>query len=188
MNMIVTLIEQISFSNLLWIFYAVFVLHELEEWNIDTFEHKHFEGMPPAATDRSARLWIVFISLVGLIWCAIATIPGNPTITAWLILPAIAITLQNAIQHMVWSLYFRQYAPGTISAALLLIPSGSYIFARALQQGYIPIWYAVIWGAFIAVGLVQTIKAGNKMTSFIRAINNLGIWLSDRIRYRGILQ
>ncbi len=126
-------------------------------------------------------MWIGFISLVGLIWCVIATILGNPIIAAWIILPAIAIMLQNAIQHIVWSVYFRQYAPGAISATLLLIPLGSYVFVRALQQGYIPIWYAIVWVAFIAVGFAQTVKAGNKMTPFIRAINNLGIWLSDQI-------
>lgn len=173
---------QISFLNILWIFFAFFVLHEFEEWNIDQFEHKHFEGIPPAATDRSARMWILFISLVGMIWCVIATVPGSPAIAAWVILPAIAIMLQNAIQHIVWSVYFRQYAPGMISAALLLVPSGSYVLARAVQQGYIPIWYAAVWVAFVVVGFAQTVKAGNKMTPFIRAINNLGIWLSDRIR------
>ena len=176
-----TTLEQIGFLNLLWVFFAFFVLHEFEEWNIDQFEHKHFESIPPAATDRSARMWILFISLVGLIWCVIATAPGSPTIAAWVILPAIAIMLQNAVQHIVWSLYFRRYAPGVISAALLLIPSGSYILTRALQQGYIPVWYAAIWTLFIVAGSVQTVMAGKKMTPLIRAINNLGIWLSDRI-------
>lgn len=181
MSTIAAALEQISFLNLLWIFFGFFVLHEFEEWNIDQFEHEHFEGIPPTATDRSARMWILFVSLVGLIWCVIATAPGSPAIAAWVMLPAIAIMLQNAIQHIVWSVYFRKYALGTISAALLLIPSGSYVLARALQQGHIPIWYATVWVAFVAVGFAQTVKAGNKMTPFIRAINNLGIWLSNRI-------
>ncbi len=181
MSDIVAALEQMNFSNIVWIFFAFFVLHEIEEWNIDQFEHKHFEGLPAAATDRSARMWILFVSLVGLIWCVSATVPGSPTIAAWVILPAIAIMLQNAIQHIVWSVYFRQYAPGVVSAGLLLIPFGSYAFARALQQNYIPIWYAVVWMCFVAAGVAQTVKAGKKMTPFIRAINNLGIWLSDRI-------
>lgn len=181
MGDITATLGQTSFLNILWIFFAFFVLHEFEEWNIDQFEHKHFEGVPPAATDRSARMWILFISLAGLIWCIIATVPGSPLIAAWIILPAVAIMLQNAIQHIVWYMYFRQYVPGTISAALLLIPSGSYMFIRALQQDYIPIWYAAVWAVFVAVGFAQTVKAGKKMTPLIRAINNLGIWLSDRI-------
>ena len=182
MSNIVTALEQLSFLNMLWLFFFIFVLHEFEEWDIDQFEHKHFEGLSPAATDRSARMWIVFISLVGLIWCAVATVPGNPTTAAWIFLPAIAIMLQNALQHIFWSFYFRQYAPGVITATLLLIPFGCYVIARAIEQGYLPIWYVAIWAAFVLMGFAQTVKAGNKMTPLIRTINNLGIWLSDRIR------
>jgi hypothetical protein len=181
MNIIASALGQISFLNIVWIFFAGFIVHELEEWNIDRFEHEHFEGISPAATDRSARLWILFISLVGLVWCTVATLPGSPASAAWIILPAVAVMLQNALQHVIWTVYFRQYAPGVISAALLLIPSGSYLFARALQQDYIPVWYAIIWAAFVIIGFAQTVRAGNKMTPLIRAINNLGIWLSNRI-------
>ncbi len=181
MNTITATLGQVNFLYIVWIFFVFFVLHEFEEWNIDQFEHEHFEGIPSAATNRSAHMWILFISLAGLLWCVIATALGSPTVAAWIILPAVAVMLQNAIQHIVWSVYFRMYAPGVISAALLLIPSGSYLFARALRQGYLPIWYEMVLVMFIAVGVAQTIRAGNKMTPFIRAINNLGIWFSNRI-------
>lgn len=182
MSNIVTALEQTSFLNLLWLFFFIFVLHELEEWNIDRFEHRHFEGLPSAATDRSARMWIAFVVLVGLIWCAVATLPGDPATAAWIFLPAIAILLQNSLQHIYWSWYFKQYAPGVITAALLLIPFGCYVIARAVTQGYVPVWYTAILAALIVMGSIQTIRAGSKMTPLIRAINNIGIWLSDRIR------
>ena len=121
MNNILIALEKMNFLSLLWIFYFVFVLHELEEWNIDRFEHQYFEGLPPTATDRSARMWIGFVVLVGLAWCAAATLPGNPTIAAWIFLPAIVILLQNALQHIFWSSYFRGYAPGVITSILMLI-------------------------------------------------------------------
>ena len=181
MNNIVTALDQISFPNMLWIFYFVFVLHELEEWNIDQFEHQHFDGLSPAATDRSARMWIGFVSLIGLSWCIVATLPGNPVIAAWIFLPAIAIMLQNALQHIFWSYYFKQYAPGVITSVFMLIPLGCYLVARAITQGYVPAWYAAVWAAFVMIGFAQTVRAGDKMTPIIRAINNIGIWISDRI-------
>jgi hypothetical protein len=182
MSHVLTALEQIGFQGTWWLFLFAFVLHEAEEWNISKFEHRNFEGLPSAATDRSARMWIAFISVVGLIWCAVATLPGNPTIAAWVILPAIAIALQNALQHVYWSFYFRQYAPGVITSVLLLIPLGCYVIARAVQQGYVPIWYAAVLAVLPVLGLAQTVKAGNKMTPLIRAINNIGITLSERIR------
>lgn len=177
-----TVIDQIGFLNMLWIFFFIFVVHEFEEWNIDQFEHKNFEGLPPEATDRSARTWIVFVCLVGLIWCAGATLTGNPTIAAWIFLPAISIMFQNGMQHIYWSFLFKQYTPGVITAALLMIPFGFYVSVRAIEMGFVPIWYAAVWAAFILAGFIQTVRAGNKMTPLIRNINALGIWLSNRIR------
>lgn len=182
MSTIVTALGQISFLNMLWIFYCVFVLHELEEWNIDRFEHRHFQGLPPAATDRSARMWIGFVALIGLIWCAAATLPDDPALAAWIFLPAVAIMLMNALQHILWSFYFRQYAPGVITAVLLLIPFGCYLAARAIGQGYVPAWYVTVLGIFVMLGFAQAVRARDRMTPLIRAINNVGIWISDRIR------
>ena len=171
-----------SFLQTIWLFYIVFVLHELEEWNIDQFEHRNFVGLPPAATDRSARMWIAFVCLVGLVWCAVATIPGSPSLAAWIILPAVAIMVQNALQHVIWSAIFRQYSPGLVSAVVLLIPLGSFMIARAVQQGFVPVAYAVVCAALVVIGSAQTILAGNKMTPLVRAINILGIKLSEKIK------
>ena len=181
MNSIINTLEQFGFLNTLWLFFVVFVLHELEEWNISKFEHRNFIGLSSAATDRSVRMWIAAVSLIGLIWCAVATIPGNPVIAAWIFLPAIAIMMQNALQHIYWSFYFRQYAPGVITSALFLIPFGCYIAIRSMQHGYVPLWYMMVCAALIVIGAVQTIMAGNKMTPLIRAINNIGIALSEKI-------
>ncbi len=179
MSSVLIALGRLDFVNTLWLFFLIFVAHELEEWNIDRFERRNFVGLPPAATDRSARMWIAFVVVVGLIWCAVATLPGNPTIAAWVILPAITIMLQNALQHVYWSFYFRQYAPGVLAAALLLIPLCCYVAARAVQ--YVPIWYAAVWVIVLVLESAQTVRAGNKMTPIIRAINNIGIMLANRI-------
>src|SRR5512137_385488 len=141
MSNILTALEALDFLTALWLFLLAFVLHELEEWHITEFERRNFVEVPPTATGRSARMWIAFICTVGLIWCAAATLPGIPSVAAWVFLPAIALALPNALQHAFWSLYFKQYAPGVITAVALLIPIGGYVAAWAVWQGYVPLWY-----------------------------------------------
>lgn len=182
MSNILTVLEQLSFLHILWLFFLAFVIHELEEWNINQFEHRNFVGAPAQASDRSVRMWIACVCLIGLGWCTLATLPGNSALAAWIFLPAVAIMVQNALQHIYWSFYFRQLAPGIFTAVILLIPLGGYILLSAVQQGYAPFWYALICAGLIATGFIQTIRAGNKMPALIRAVNVIGIALSERIK------
>ncbi|MBN1146020.1 MAG: HXXEE domain-containing protein [Anaerolineales bacterium] len=169
---------QIDFLAWLWIFVGAFALHELEEWNILHWYQRNYTDLPPSS-HKAVRLWIIFVILIGVAWCAAATIPGNPVFAAYVFLPAIAVVMQNALQHIYWLIFFRQYAPGIITAAFCLIPLGIYIANRAVQENLAPIWYVGILILLIIPGLVQTVKAKNKMTKPIRAIHHIGIRLSE---------
>jgi hypothetical protein len=180
MDNIINTLNSFEFMKLMWLFPAAFALHEAEEWNIMKWYYRNYSNLPPSS-DRDARTWIIFVSLVGFIWCGIAGFPGDPKIASFVFVPAIAFAIQNSFQHIFWLFYFKQYAPGIITSIFLLIPLGSYLILRAVQHGYIPAWYAAIWAVFIVVGLVQTIRAGNEMTPPIRAIHKLGNKLSTMI-------
>lgn len=180
MNGIVNFLGQIPFITGLWIFYALVVLHELEEWNIDRFEREHFEGLPEAATDRSARMVIAFVSIAGLVWVSIATLSGHASQAAWIFLPAMAFMLLNALQHIYWSFLFQKPAPGVISAALLILPAGGYLAALAVSRGYVPVWYAVAQALLALFAFTGTVVSGKRMPALIRSGNLIGIWLAER--------
>ena len=173
MALILDALGRIDFLVILWLFPIAYALHEAEEWNILAWERRNFEGVEHA-TDRGARTWLVFITLIYFLWCAAATLPGNPVFAATVFLPAMAIAILNALQHVYWSFRFGEYAPGVVTSVLLVIPTGGYIVARAVRQGYTPVWYAAMWAVLILLGLVQTLRAGNEMTSPIRAIHDWG--------------
>jgi len=181
MSNILTLLEQLDFLSMLWLFLIAFVIHEVEEWNITEFERRNFVGVPATVTTKNARMWIGIICVTGSVWCAAATLPGNPTIAAYVFLPAIALALGNAMQHIFWTFYFKQYAPGVITAVVLIIPLGGYIVAIAVQQGYASLWYVAILAGLIVVPLFHTVRAGNEMTPPIRAIYGLGNWLAEKL-------
>jgi hypothetical protein len=178
MNNLQTAIAQIDFLTWLWAFAFAFALHELEEWNILRWYQRNYIDLPPS-TNRAVRAWIIFVVLVGFIWCAAATLPGHPVFAAYVFLPAIAVALQNALQHVYWLIYFKQYAPGIITSVFCLIPLGVYLVIRALEHNLVPIWYAGILILLIIPGLVQTVKAKDRMTKPIRAIHQIGIKLAE---------
>jgi hypothetical protein len=108
----------------------------------------------------------------------VATLPDNPVLAAYVFLPAIAVAMQNALQHVYWLFYFKQYAPGIITSVFFLIPLGVYIAIQAVGQSLVPLWYVGILLLLLLPGLVQTVRAKNRMTKQIRAIHHLGIKLA----------
>jgi len=132
----------------------------------------------PPSTNKAVRVWIIFVSLIGFVWCTVATLSGNPVVAAYVFLPAIALAMQNALQHVYWLFYFRHYAPGIITSVFCLIPLGTYVVIRAVGQGFVPFWYVGLLLLLLIPGLVQTVQAKNRMTKQIRAVHHLGIKLA----------
>jgi hypothetical protein len=181
MNIILGILNNTDFMHVLWIFVIAFIIHEVEEWNITEFERRNFVNVPATATKQNALIWIGFVCTLAFMWCAAATLPGSPMIAAYVFLPAIALVIGNAFQHIFWTCYFKQYAPGIVTVVLLLIPLGSYAVVRAVQQGYVPLWYAAVLIVLIAVPFTHAVRAGNKMTTMIQGVYNLGDWISKRL-------
>lgn len=177
MNNILAAVNQMDFLMGLWLFVIAFALHEIEEWNILSWYQRNYVDLPPS-TNKAVRVWIIFVSLIGIVWCAVATLPGNPVFAAYVFLPAIAVAMQNALQHVYWFLYFRQYAPGIITSVFCLIPLGIYLGIQAVGQSFVPVWYVGILLLLLIPGLVQTVQAKNRMTRQIRAVHHLGIKLA----------
>jgi hypothetical protein len=93
-----------------------------------------------------------------------------------LISPLAAMVLQNALQHLYWLVAFRDHAPGVITSVVLLIPVIVFMGLVALAQDLLPLWYAVLMLALVLAGLVQTVRARNRLRPAFRVINRLG-WL-----------
>ncbi len=174
MNNIVTMIESVSLRESLWIFYLFFVIHELEELNIARFEKKVFAGLPATHNDRNARAWIGVVCMIGLIWCAAATLPSSPRVASYIILPAIVISAANALQHVYWSLRFRSVAPGLISAVVLILPSAAYLAFLIIGRGLVMPWYAAVLSVLALHMLAGTVKSGDSVPSIIPAIYGIG--------------
>jgi hypothetical protein len=174
-------LANLGFISWIWVFLLFTAIHELEEWNINAFERRHFTDVPEYATSRSARGVIVFVCLAGLIWSSAAAVSGDPTTAAWILLPAVFFMIMNAVQHVYWSVLSRSFMPGIFSAVFLIIPSGAYMILRAVGPEKVPAWYAAVWTVIFTAVWIHTARAGRRMTLFIRGVYRIGYWISERI-------
>ncbi len=174
MSTVLNTLADFGFANTLWVLSMVFVIHELEEWNIARVERRNYIDAPPTMTDRNARAWIAVACVIALVWCAAATISGSPIAAAYVFMPAIFIILTNSIQHVYWTIRFRHYSPGVISATALLIPASGFIIALALWQEYVSILYVAALSAVLVLVVINTARLGRKTPSVIRAVYGIG--------------
>ena len=149
-----------SFLTAIWLLPVALLLHEAEEWNILRWEQRNFVNLP-AKTNVSVRTFLVFFTLFGFLWTALA-----------------AGAFLNALQHLFYTLYFRQYAPGVITSIVLYLPIVGYLTARAIEENLVPVAYVVVLVILTILSLIQTMKAGNIVTPPFRAMSHIGMALS----------
>jgi len=164
------------FLTAIWLLPIAVVLHEAEEWNILRWEQRNFINLP-AKTDRSIRVFLVLFSLFGILWTALAALPNNPTIAAFMSLPFAAGAFWKALQRLFYTVRFRQYAPGVVTAVVFYLPIAGYLTARAIEEDLVPAAYVLVLGVLAILGLIQTMKAGNTFSPFFRVITALSKWL-----------
>jgi hypothetical protein len=173
-------LEGVSFSTVVWLLPIAVAIHELEEWNILGWYQRNFVELPPMS-NASTRVFLVFMSLYGFAWTAIALLFSDLRVTAFLISLAAVVFLLNALQHVYWVIAFRTYAPGVITSALLVIPVILFLGLVAGAQGLLPVWYELLLCIAVIPGLAQTAKAGNRLTGMLQGINRVGLVLARRL-------
>ena len=172
--------KPVSYLTAIWLLPMALALHEAEEWSILPWEQRNFVNLP-AKTDASVRTFLMFFTLFGFLWTAVAALTNNPTLAAFVLLPFAAGAFLNALQHLFYVVYFKQYAPGVITSVVLYLPIVGYLTARAIEENLVPLVYVVVLVILTILGLVQTIKAGNTVTAPFRAISDWGMALSKRL-------
>lgn len=157
-----------------WIYCGFFVLHELEEWNIAGFEKRVFKGLPAVHTDRNARAWIVLVSLLALVWCAVASMIDDPRLSTAVFLPAIFIAATNGLQHVIWSVRFRAMAPGLVTALLLILPASAGLVGIVVARDLVPLGYVAGLSSLALLALAFTLVSGARMPAFVPVVYGLG--------------
>jgi len=157
----------------IWIVPIILLFHELEEWNIHIWHVKNSMDVP-GETTLSTRMWILFLSLVGFLWTAVAFLIPNASISVGVMYALVCFTLLNGVQHLIAFLKFKKYNPGFFFSVVFGIPAGSYITYQILSQGLLPVWMLIAFWILILIGLAATFP-------MIHFINRVGIKLANWI-------
>jgi hypothetical protein len=166
-----------SFAQLLWAVPIAYFLHELEEWNVISWELVNFPGMEPAPVGP-ARMWLIGSGLLGFFLIWIATRFKNQKITAYIAVPIITIAMMNGAQHIVWSISFVTYSPGLIFGGIAGVSIGLYFLIRAAREKLVHIAYILVFAAIATYSIVQTALLGHTMSPVITAIHGFVKWLA----------
>lgn len=157
--------SSISLTSLIWLFIAVFMVHDLEEiifvenWmkkNRDTMEHKiprWFQTRMKSITSITSSQFAVAVSFE-LIFFIPFTYLAAERQSYLLFMGFNALMFAHVFTHIGQSIFMRRYTPGVVTAVLLSLPYSSYLFYRLLDAdiaSWPEIWLSLIVG-LVTVG------------------------------------
>ena len=177
------ILEQITLTDirtLIYIIPFISLFHELEEWNILKW-HQRVNINVPNVSNLHVRITLIFVVILNFIWTGISLIPKSEIIMTYMILPLLAIGVMNGMQHFIWFVKFREYAPGVVFGFFLGVPILLYIVIRILDKNYISPWYTIVCSILVFLGIIHTIRLGTKMDPMIRKAMLLGSSISNLI-------
>jgi len=166
---------------LLWLLGFAFVLHEFEEWRLVAWLTAHFEPAP-RFDDRAARTLLVLFAFLGFSLTALSLrlLPLRTALFALLPL-FVGIVLGNAFTHIFWLFYFRGYAPGVLTAALLIVPLTALLVHRVLRERLVPSLYVWLLLAFALIQPVGAAVMGSTMSESQLVLQEFGARLAGWI-------
>jgi hypothetical protein len=93
----------------------------------------------------------------------------------------LTVVLGNALTHVVWAFLFRAYAPGVVTAALLLIPLCLALVAAVLRARRAPPAYVATLCALALLQPIAAAVAGPRLSGAQLELQRLGAWLAARL-------
>ena len=173
-----------SVRTILWLIGIGFVLHEAEEWNLVSWLAANFEPAP-GFSDRDARTLLVLFALLGIFFTAISLHFLSLRASLLALLPLfVAVVFGNALTHIVWFLSFGGgYAPGVVTAALLIVPLVIYLLIRVIRERLVSPLFVL---PLLVAAILQPIGAalaGRSLSGWQVALQHFGSGLG---RYCGV--
>jgi len=169
-------IKKISFKQLVWLFFVVFFIHNIEEFlSFPSWLEENISAIPLFLSSKIALVFhynfIFFIAialslatLLPLFICIWANKTKNKQITIFLLLTIAWVMMLNAFQHIFNTLIMNEYTPGLITALLINLPFSIYFILRLKKEKaiskmklflYLPIGLVAYFLSVAAISLIS---------------------------------
>ncbi|MEW6187480.1 MAG: HXXEE domain-containing protein [Thermodesulfobacteriota bacterium] len=182
MKRFVSKLQSLDLRTLIVTFPFIACLHEFEEWNILQWHRTYQTNVPPDITNLDLRTIFLIINLVIILWTVLALLPGNNLrVTAYLFFPLLAVSLINALEHLIWQVEFGVYAPGFIFGFIFEAPLILLIAYRMLKDKLVSKLYSGLFGLVVAAGTVKLLLQGSEIDPVIVYIMKLSRPIADFI-------
>jgi hypothetical protein len=125
--------EQAMFAALL----VIYMLHQIEEhlWPGGFRQFTNARVFESGRDDWPVDPGGVALVNIGYVWLPVAAAALFPGALRWLGLAWVALTLINAVTHIVTSIRFRCYNPGLVTAIVLFVPFTVWVLASEVSRG-----------------------------------------------------
>jgi hypothetical protein len=125
--------EQAMFAALL----VIYMLHQIEEhlWPGGFRQFTNARVFESGRDDWPVDPGGVALVNIGYVWLPVAAAALFPGALRWLGLAWVALTLINAVTHIVTSIRFRCYNPGLVTATVLFVPFTIWVLASEVSRG-----------------------------------------------------
>jgi hypothetical protein len=129
-------LDSLPFDRLLWLVPIFFMLHNIEEAPFMESWSKHLPlKIHPTVSTRQFVIAVIFLTLAGFLITYLGIEYFANRTGDFIVLAVQAILLFNAfIPHIAFTIRFRMYSPGVITATLITLPFSFYLFHRALNE------------------------------------------------------
>ena len=156
-----------EYRKLLWLAPLLLVLHNIEEYlTMPTFISRHGQDLPAFISNimmsrEQFSVALIIVTLLAFLFTFWGSQGEANGIGMFLAVTTQAVLLINAVQHIVASIWLRNYTPGVLTAIILYLPLVSYLTIRALKEGYVSkklVIYAFILGTAILLPIILLAK------------------------------
>lgn len=164
-----------------WLGAFALVIHEFEEWNIAPWFTEHFENAP-GIQPPAVWLGLVVVSAFALAWAWAATRAKSDVVCAAAALLLFVVAAGNALEHLVWLVLVGAYAPGVLTASLLVLPATCLFVLRIPRT--IPLLAACTGlGVLLLFGAAETYLAGPHLQDHQVALQTRFILLAQTLGF-----